>query len=402
MKVLLSAYACEPGKGSEPGVGWRWAIEIARRGHQVTVLTRANNRGNIEAGMLADPAYPADIEFAYYDLPPWVLRLKHRTGAVLLYYALWQWGVYRLARRLHADKRFDLVHHITFVTIRNFSLLGRLGVPFVLGPLAGGETSPFWLRWYTGWRGALADTVRDIANMASRFDPTLRSSLSMADTVAVTTPQTLRLIPKKYHQKTRCVLQIGIDELSVQSESSPGTNLTHVLYIGRFIYWKGMRIGLDAFAQALKQNPHLRLTMVGKGVEEKRWRRHAQHLGVAERIDWVPWLSQVELMDIYTRHSLLLFPSLHDSGGQVVLEALSHGLPVVCLKLGGPSEIVNDRCGRAIPADHGDYRRLTDEMAQALLHFTKSPEAWMEASEQAREEAKKWSWPARVEALGVY
>ena len=402
MKVLLSAYACEPGKGSEPGVGWRWAIEIARRGHQVTVLTRANNRANIDAGIAADPNYPATIQFVYYDLPSWVLKLKRCSGTVLLYYTLWQLGAYRLAKRLHSTQGFDLAHHITFVTIRNFSLMGHLDIPFVLGPIAGGETSPFWLRWHTGWKGGIADTVRDIANIFSWFDPVLRAALSKAKTVAVTTPQTQRLIPQKYQEKPRCILQIGIDELIAPNKLNPNTRFTRVLYVGNFLYLKGMSIGLDAFAKSLKHNPNLRLTMVGKGPEEKRWRQQAQRLGLAGRIEWVSWMPQSKLMSLYASHGLLLFPSLHDSGGQVVLEALSHGLPVVCLKLGGPGEIINNNCGRAITTDHGDYNRLTYEMSQAILHFSDTPEIWSKASASAREEVKKWSWTARVEALGVY
>ena len=40
MRILLSAYACEPGIGSEPGIGWHWALEIARLGN-VPVEARA-------------------------------------------------------------------------------------------------------------------------------------------------------------------------------------------------------------------------------------------------------------------------------------------------------------------------------------------------------------------------
>ncbi len=91
MRVLLSAYACEPGKGSEPGVGWRWAIEIARRGHEVIVLTRANNRTVIETAIKADPTLPPNITFAYYDLPAWALAFKRKFNAVLPYYFFYFW-----------------------------------------------------------------------------------------------------------------------------------------------------------------------------------------------------------------------------------------------------------------------------------------------------------------------
>jgi hypothetical protein len=54
LNVLLSAYACEPGRGSEPAVGWNTAVELASH-HEVWVLTRANNRPQIEARLAGDP-----------------------------------------------------------------------------------------------------------------------------------------------------------------------------------------------------------------------------------------------------------------------------------------------------------------------------------------------------------
>ena len=49
LKILLSAYACEPNKGSEPEVGWQWALNLSEEGHDVYVITRTNNRRNIDS-----------------------------------------------------------------------------------------------------------------------------------------------------------------------------------------------------------------------------------------------------------------------------------------------------------------------------------------------------------------
>jgi hypothetical protein len=66
--VLLSAYACEPGKGSEPGIGWNLARHLAEH-HEVWVLTRTNNRPAIEAELARNPV--PGLHFVYHDLPPW-------------------------------------------------------------------------------------------------------------------------------------------------------------------------------------------------------------------------------------------------------------------------------------------------------------------------------------------
>lgn len=72
LNILLSAYACEPNKGSEPGIGWNWAIEIAKRGHVVTVLTRGNNKSVITK----ETDLPQNLSFIYYDLPDSLLLIK--------------------------------------------------------------------------------------------------------------------------------------------------------------------------------------------------------------------------------------------------------------------------------------------------------------------------------------
>ena len=144
LKVLVSAFYCEPGKGSEEGVGWNMAREIARH-HEVWTLTRLKNRRSIEAEMSRVPV--PRLHFVYCDLPSW--GRWWARGQLLewhLYYYLWQIYIYFVARRLHREVRFDLLHHVTFVKYWIPSFLALLPVPFVWGPVGGGESAPrsFW------------------------------------------------------------------------------------------------------------------------------------------------------------------------------------------------------------------------------------------------------------------
>ena len=66
LKIFISAYACEPGKGSEPGIGWNVVNELAKY-NEVHVLTRSNNRESIESA-LAEKTEATPV-FHYYDLP---------------------------------------------------------------------------------------------------------------------------------------------------------------------------------------------------------------------------------------------------------------------------------------------------------------------------------------------
>src|SRR3990172_918085 len=190
LRVLISAYACEPGKGSEPGVGWNVAREMARY-HDIWVVTRANNRSAIEAALEIDPV--PGLHFVYYDLPPWARWWKRGQRGVHLYYYLWQCGAYFVARALHTEVGFDLAHHATFVTYWRPSFLALLPVPFVWGPVGGGESAPKALWTSCGPRGVAYEMVREAFRWLGERDPLVRlaarrSALALATTRASAEP----------------------------------------------------------------------------------------------------------------------------------------------------------------------------------------------------------------------
>lgn len=372
LKLLLSAYACEPGKGSEPGTGWRWALEAARLGHEVWVITRMNNAPGIKHGMAAVGS-GLKLHFVYFDLPFWMRWWKRGSRGVHLYYSLWQWGAYQLARKLHATHRFEAVQHITFGVTRHASFMGGLGLPFVLGPLGGGDTAPLRLRRHFTWGVYLRDAARDIANELARIDPFVRGMCARASLILCRTPQTLQWLPKKFQSKAQCMLEIGNDLRSDNDDRVPipGTEIgeLRLVYVGRFLYLKGLGLGLRAVAQLHARGVAVNLTMIGQGPENDRWHALARELGVADRVHWIPWMRQQDLLKIYNTFDAMLFPSLRDSGGNVVLEALSGGLPVVCVGLGGPAELVDNTCGRVVNVEDRGEGEVVSAMTDALAEL---------------------------------
>src|ERR671910_1184312 len=166
MRILLSAYACEPGRGSEQEVGLQVMLAAAQR-HDVWVLTRENSMDLLEE-FLADHPLRDRIHLEGIDLHGPIRRLK-RGGlpGLHVYYDAWQ----RLAgaRAAELDRRigFDVVHHATFATYWTRAGVSRLGKPFVWGPVGGGVTTPASLTPELGAAGlreeALRETVRRLA-----------------------------------------------------------------------------------------------------------------------------------------------------------------------------------------------------------------------------------------------
>ena len=403
MKILLSAYACEPNKGSEPGVGWNWALALARRGYEVHVLTRSNNREAIE-----NERVPAQVHFHFFDYPGWARFWKKWPAGIYLYYLLWQIGAYRVAKRLHERERFDLVQHITFVSFRQPSFMGRLGIPFIFGPVGGGESMPRQLRRGIPVTARVAEALRDAGNRLVAFDPWMRRTYADACVIPCATGETLKAIPAGFRSK--CIVQraIGMDRLSLESDPAPESRIEgtsnnpapgHFLFVGRLLYWKGLHLALRALALVKNEVPDASLRVIGEG-GDAAWLRHvAVQAGVANRVEWVPRVAHSAMHDEYRKSLCLIFPSLHDSGGMVVPEALAAGLPVICLDRGGPGSMVDSSCGFAIGTTGQTEEAILRQLAEVMICLTHDSELRARLSVGARERARQLRWDDAAAAL---
>jgi glycosyltransferase involved in cell wall biosynthesis len=399
MKVLLSAYACEPGKGSEPGLGWSWAISIAELGHDVHVVTRANNRASIDRA-IKEIHRDCRVTFHYYDLPKWQSFWKRGNRGVLLYNLLWQWGAAKVARGIHRRENFDVVHHITFASSKLPSFMGSVGGRFIFGPVGGGELTPPSLRATYPLRGRIVDALRAASIHVARVDPLMRSTYRRADEIWLRSTDNVHLVPRRERRKIRFSMGIGVSvpECVSVTGRSPQAEV-RFLYIGRFLYWKGMHLGLQAFAEAARSASNLRLTMVGKGAEEQRLRRQALKLGISHLVDWSGWVPHDRVAQLYNAHDALLFPSLHDSGGMVVLEAAMAGLPTICLDTGGPGATVHPSWGIKVAVRNRPASQVIDELALEITAIASDAARRAQMARAAQQWAKEMSWLRQAQEI---
>ena len=139
MQILLSAFACAPGRGSEHGVGWEWPKALSEIcEHDVTVLTHARNRPAIEAYLASHPEMR--VRFRYLDGANWFGGLGS-LGHYLFYYC-WQVRIVMHLLITRSWRQYDVIHHLTYGGIRSHSLLFLFPRAFLIGPLGGGEIAP--------------------------------------------------------------------------------------------------------------------------------------------------------------------------------------------------------------------------------------------------------------------
>ena len=395
LKVFIAAYACEPGKGSEPGVGWNVAKELATY-HDAWVLTRANNRTAIEAA-LAEAPVPG-LRFLYYELPRWARWWKKGGRGAQLYYYLWQMGSISSARALHRKVGFDVAHHLTFVKYWSPSVAAFVGVPFVWGPVGGGESMPRSFAAVLSRAGRTYDRLRSVARWAGELDPLVRLTAKHS-AVAFGTTEASAIRMRAIGAKDVRVLPavgVGHDELGHHMrQDGRARSRARFVSIGRLLPLKAFDLALRAFAAADLDGAEF--VVIGDGPERGRLVALAESLGIADQVAFLGQVPRAEVLERLRGCTALVHPSLHESGGWVSLEAMAAGVPVICLDLGGLALQVNARTGFKISARSPE--QAVADMAAALRRVAQNTELAATLGAAAREHVARdftWATKARV------
>jgi glycosyltransferase involved in cell wall biosynthesis len=396
MRILLSAYSCEPGRGSEPGIGWNIAREIARY-HEVWVLTRPDESGAaIEAELTRNPL--PNLHFVYFTLPVWANGWRWGLGAIHLHYYLWQIQAYFVASRLHNKIGFDLMQHVTFGRYSSPSFLSLLPVPFIWGPVGGGESAPraFWQDF--NFQGKVYETLRDLARRLGELDPFVHLTAQRSALALATTEETAKRLRRLGAKNVQVFSNTGLPREDIDHLAQyalPNTNLVRFISIGRLLHWKGFHLGLRAFAFASIETEYW---IVGNGPELKRLSALASSLGIIDKVRFWGALTRDETLNKLRECHVLIHPSLHDSGGWVCSEMMAAGRSVICLDLGGPAIQVTQETGFKIPAQ--DSEQAVSNLADAIIHSISNPELRVRMGQEGQRRVNEvFDWEAKGRVL---
>lgn len=399
--ILVSAYACEPGKGSEQGVGWNWVLQLSRLG-KLIVVTRANNRSVIEAQL---PEHVADrIDFVYYDLPDRMRRLKRGDRGLYIYYLLWQWGAYRLMRGYIEQSPVDYALHLTFGSVWMPTFMHRLPVPFIWGPVGGGEAVPWRLIRSLPIKGRFIQYLRYLLIATFPLNPLLMGVTRKVRIILARTDDTRRVFPKRYQKKVKVVLETSaaedwFDHDRRTQASDPGAALK-VIYTGRLVALKNLHMAILAVAAARRRGVNIRFTIVGHGPLQSALQKSAAVEGIEDIVTFKGQCTQGQVLDLLAESDVYLFPSLKEGGVWSLMEAMALSLPSVCVDTSGMAVIVDKTCACLIKPSQAD--RMVSEFADALCEFAANPEMRREMGMNARRRLEQeFRWEQKAEVMKV-
>lgn len=403
LSVLLVAYQCGPGMGSVSQIGWEWFRGLARR-HDVTLVTHARNRAAIEAaGQPAASVIYVDTEWFAGPLYRLSRRLFPRSEHAVFTLSQLDWFVFdaqavRLLRqRLREGAPWQLVHVATPVTTVAPTRLHALGLPVVRGPLNCGLGVP---------AGFAAEMKADSMSLARlRLLPRLLEaglgSLRRSAAVLVATAATREAVPAAARGRCIPMLENAVDLARFTAApalppAGPGQPL-RLCFVGRLVAVKALPLLLRAMASVRAQGLDVRLEVAGDGPMGPAWRAEASALGLDDAVAWLGALDGAAVAALMRRSHALCLPSVRESGGAVLLEAMACARPVIAVDYGGPAEVVDDEVGRKVPAT--GPRAAVAGLESALRDLFAHPAAWAARGQAARRRVEQvHTWPARIEA----
>ena len=363
MRVLISAYVCDPFGGSEGANAWFTAEGLAQAGADVQILTRHSDAEKTDAGIQGYSANPGPGRLtATYLSDSAPRRLASGHLGVYARYAAWQMRCHAWAKD---DKNgpWDIGHHVSWGSLSHPVGIAGCGFPLVIGPVGGGQSlHPDHERWLDGephHDRRRAAALHRIVPMS----PVSRHAAKRSALVLATNEETVTLARRLGAQRVELGLPDGLRPGQLRASTPPFPEVPEIVWIGRFLPLKAAGLALAAFRRVVDEEPRARLTFVGDGPTRRVIEARAADLvasGAVRFAGRLPWADAQKQLASVRVH---LFTSVRDSFGAQTLEAAALGVPTVALDAYGSSSFLH-RPGFALveplPGDGLDARFAAD------------------------------------------
>jgi glycosyltransferase involved in cell wall biosynthesis len=393
LRILLVGHACAPDAGSEPGLTWNWARHLAVR-HEVCVIAHPQHRDEVDWHVHRLGARAPRM--VWVDLPerinPWNPAGGERC--IHLHYVLWQRAALAQARRLHAERPFDLVHHVSWGTVNSAPQLWRLGVPFVWGPLGGGQVAPLRFADYLGLRGTLAEAARSVREALVPLLPSVKRAAANSALILATNRETAAVLYRASAPRVELFLDNGVlpEHFIARDRLRRARDRLELLWAGRLEARKALPLALEAMACA--RDLPVRLSVAGDGPLRPFCERRAAALGLSRTVRFLGMVPRTRVRELFATSDALLFTSLQDGFGSVVIEAMAAGLPVLGLDHQGVGALIPQQAAIKVPVT--SPAATIHGLADGIRALAASPDLARCMGEAARRHATTESWTERV------
>lgn len=402
LKILINAYACSPGMGSEPGMAWNWVSNLAKF-CELHIITEGEFREKIEE-VVPTLEQGQNMHFYYNPVTDEIRKMCWNQGdwRFYKYYREWQWKTYLMAKEICSSEHIDVLHQLNMIGFREPGYLWKLSkesdVPFVWGPIGGLKQFPLAYLQGAGLKMKLFNRLKNILNVwqlkhEKRVDEALKTARLLISSI----PDSYRAIKKYKGLESIVIPETGC----FLSEDIPTDRFDekelHVMWVGKFDFRKQLPLALRAIAIA--NNPNIVLEIYGGGSDEQiaSAKRVADLLGITEKVVWHGNQPNDVVMNAMHKAQVFFFTSVSEDTSTVVLEAVSNRLPVLCFDACGMAAVIDDKVGRKVALSN-PAQSATD-FAKLLNDLEHDRNLLKQLSENCKQRQTELSWEEKAKTM---
>ncbi len=395
IKVFVSAYACEPGLGSEIGVGWNWVLEMSKY-FDLWVLTRKSNRENIET-WIKEQKWEHKIHFLYFDLPKALRFWKKGMRGVRLYYTMWQMFTNRIVKQTMQKNHIEIYHLLTYGNA--LWKASRYGMKqfFVWGPTGGVDTIPSEYSRRYDTKSRLIEMVRRTIVKTLPINYGFYKRCKNADLIFCKSHNMYYAIPQKYRKNAMLFTDVAVEMKDlVSKEKKKDSSKIRYIVVGKMDAWRAFDVLVEAFSDAYKSNKDIELEIVGKGADWNRIKRLIKDKNMENNIHMAGKVTMEQYFALMNDADVVVNSSLKEGAVTVAFDAMSLSKPLICVDTGGYTRYFNEEY--AIVLERGNRQQLIDDMSRAILSLT-DKELRQKLGEKAHDAGKRYTWDCKGEMI---
>lgn len=329
MNYLISAYSVNPYHGSEDGVGWNWVLQYEKNykaGDRIILLTKKYNEEDTRKGL--EEFGIKHIELAITDVPLILNWFREKYSMFHhMYYILWQHYAWKWVKQ--SGVNFDVIHH---VTMGDYRIPGEMSkaknTRTIFGPVGGAQITPDSLKIYE--KNIITAKIRELVNVSCSVNPFYIKKIRAYTDVIASNDETYQQIARIRGKKhTQQMVELGIaEEYKNRKIITKPDGKLKILFSGRLIEKKGV-IFLIEVMNMLKDKVDFELNLCGGGYLADTVSKLIDEYGLNDYVNMLGEIRHNQMMSYYYDADVFVMPSLRETGGTVLIEAMAHGLPIV-------------------------------------------------------------------------
>lgn len=328
MNYLISAYSVNPYKGSEDSIGWNWVLQYEKnykKGDRIILLTKKFNEKDTRRGLKEFNIQ--HVELIIVDVPDALNWFREKHSAFHhMYYILWQHWAWLWVK--HSGIRFDVIHHVTMNDYRIPSELYKAkGAKVIWGPMGGAQVTPKPLKVYE--KNQMVASFREFVNKSCSWNPFYKKALRSYYKIYCINIETQKQISCIVGKDVPLMPELALRDEYKNLPIRKGKNdILKIVFVGRLIGKKGIAFLVDALS-LMPTDMDWELLIFGDGDDRALIEKQIADSGIGKKVKLMGNRPLNQIAEAYQQADVFVLPSLRETSGNVLLEAMAYAVPIV-------------------------------------------------------------------------